>query len=124
MLFRPHTDPAPDERRAAPTATLSFIGRDRGLRVVLTVEVLVVAEQPSGHGHDAFPERLMLRLAWRPSGVVTEGLGAYSYTGPWRGASIVEGSGLEGRYLADAPAPAWCRTEARLRTHALSTEHE
>lgn len=123
VLFRPHTDPDPEERRQAPTATLSFIGRGRGLRAVLTVEVRVVSENPSGHGHGEFPDRLMLRLAWRPAGVVTEGLCQYSYTGPWNGGRV-HYDRVEGRYLADAPVPAWCRVEASARTHALSTERE
>lgn len=75
VLFRPHADPDPEERRQAPAATLSFDGRGRGLRAVLTVEVRVVSENPSGHGHGEFPERLMLRLAWRPARVVAEVLG-------------------------------------------------
>ncbi len=124
VLFRPHTDPDPEERRQAPTATLSFHGRGRGLRAVLTVEVRVVSENPSGHGHGEFPERLMLRLAWRPERVVTEGLCAYGYTGPWRGARVVDDREPVGHYLADAPVPAWCRAEARTRAHALSTERE
>ena len=88
VLFRPAWIGDESTRHQPPTATLTLRRQGRRHRLVLAVELMNIEERPEGHGHEYYPQRLMMQLAWRRGRTVAEDLCHYSFEGPWRGARL------------------------------------
>lgn len=150
VLYRPsHTTPNDYDQTVTPSATLTRRRVGGQSRLFFTVEIMVVEENPSGHGHGSFPYRLRMPLVWRGDEPRAGGLCEYGYTGPWEGARLAcrcpmvtvdTDHGASVRFpehcagcdaelaridpslleIDGAPRPAWCRDAAG--DEALSIE--